>query len=463
MKIRKYYFLIAYLLLISGCYKVNIESEFETLQKKTNKVTESQIILDNVLHEDLSDIPSIKNKVNEGLSKQEAISIALLNNPKLQADFENLGIAKADLVQAGLYTNPSISSVFRFPTKSQGPGTAQTNIESIASFRLSDLWHVPLSRHVKEDILEMVSLRILSTILTIISETKIAYDSCLKAELQLNNIKNLIKVTKDLRDEIYYRQNYGYGTDLDKFNADSLVSFLDVELQQLQADKLFSYIHLKKLLGIDPSTITIKLIDSLKNNLDLPSIKILEEYALKSRPDIQIARMKIKQYKHTLTLEKSKIFKDIDIGIAYKQDFDKPFRGWGPYINFSLPVFDINSAHIAKAQFFLKQSEKELIEAKINIKEEIRKPYEILKALKQEIAYYKNVILPLNKKSIEYSYTYAKTMQLNMITAIESKIKFYKTKMELIDKYFHANKEFAQLERAVGKNIQLFDNYLQNN
>lgn len=456
---RKYNFILIVLLLslLSGCRKVKIGSNFTKLQKRTKISTEASIILDNELHFDINDIPDVKGTIDYGISKTEVVSIALLNNPELQADFQNLGIAKADLVQAGLYTNPSINSVFRFPTRDKGPGTAQVNIEAIAAFRLSDLWQVPLAKHVAEDLLEIVSLRIFSTILTIAEETKIAYDACLAADFQLKNTKSLLETTYELRDEIYYRQLYGYTSDLDKDLIDAKVGGLESELKQREADVFNAYIHLKRLMGLTPSPTPLKLIDKLYEDVLVPELKVMEDYALANRPEIHVAFMKIKQYKDTIKLEKAKVFKVVDAGIGYKQDFDKPFAGWGPYLNINLPIFDDNYAQVARAEFLLKQAEQELIAEKIRILEELNKPYKSFKELEKEIVLYKNIVLPSHQKAIEYAYRYAETMQLNMVTALESKVKFYEANGQLVDKYYHALKEFAHLERALSKNIKLFN------
>lgn len=242
----KKYILFLMVPLFHGCTKVSVNSEFSRLQKKTTESTESSIIFDNVLHTAIVDIPVIKNKSRDGLSKNEAVSVALLNNPELQADFQNLGIAKADLVQASLYSNPNINSVFRFPTRTRGSGSAQVNIESVAAVRLSDLWQVPLSQNVAEDLLEVVSFRIFAAILTTIVETKMAYISCLAAELQLQNTKYLLEVAHELRDEIYYRQLYGYTTDFDKNIVDAKLGILETKFEQYKADLAQTYIHLKK-------------------------------------------------------------------------------------------------------------------------------------------------------------------------------------------------------------------------
>lgn len=209
-------------------------------------------------------------------------------------------------------------------------------------------------------------------------------------------------------------------------------------------------------MGIVPTPEPFQLVDSLYDDLEIPELKIIEDYALKNRPEIQVALMKIEQYKDTIRLERAKIFKTVDVGVAYKQDFEVPFRGWGPYINLTLPVFDNNYAQVARAEFLLKQTENELLAAKIKVIEEINKPYQVFNALKKEIILYKDMIIPAHQGEIDYAYTYVPTMQLSMVTALEAKIKFYEVQSVLIDKYYNFAIEFARLERAIGKNINLF-------
>ncbi|GEM_PF-1234970 len=441
---------------LSGCTKVRIKSDFAKLQHKTQLAINASIVLDNTSHTNLENLLGAQDAFDYVISKTEAIRLALLNNPGLQADFQNLGIAKADLVQAGLYTNPKIKSVFCFATDDRGPGTTQTNIEAMATMRLSDLWQVPLSKHIAEDVLEIVSLRILSTILTIVEDTKIAYETCVIANLRAQNTKGLLQAARELQDEIYYRQGYGYTSDWDKDASDARVGMLEAEVKKQEAYVVQAYLKLKQLMGLRPSTSSIKVVDQFDTALTIPEFEVIETCAIEHRPEIQIAHMKIKQYQDQIRAEKAKIVKVVEAGIVYKQDFEKPFAGWGPYFNISLPIFDDNHAQIARAEFLLKQAEQKLIEEKITILTELHTSYYSLQALRQEIAQYENIVLPSQQKIVDYAYHYTESMQLNMVIALESEMKLYENTAQLLDKYYHALKELAHLERSAGRDFNLF-------
>jgi outer membrane protein TolC len=437
-----------------ACYKVPITQEFNNLKRTTKEITGSEIIYDS--YNKYPDMEcTIKATIAHGLSRDEAVQTALMNNPALQADFAQLGIAKADLIQAGLYTNPKTENVFRFPTASHGPGTAQTNIESVTTGRLSDLWQVPLRKKIYEDELEIITLRILTAIIDIVENTKSAYDACVMADLKLENEKIILSFAMELREEIYYRQGFGYSSDLDKYNVDAQVADIQVAITEREKERKNAYLHLTGLLGITPSSKEIILTDTILGAVSTPSLCELESYALEYRPEMLVARYKIKRFEDTARFEKSRIWKDVNIGIAFKQDFDKPFRGWGPAINFEIPVFDSNYAQIAKAEFEFERAKKKLRYRKIKIQEELRTFLVRVNKEKKEIAYYNTFIIPLYEKAIDYTYTYANTMQLNMLTALESQLTLYKAEQELIEKYYNFHISFNKLERAYGKNIQM--------
>ena len=62
------------------------------------------------------------------LGANEAVQVALLNNPDLQATFEEIGISQADLVQAGLLKNPTFAASWRFPDVAPGITDAEYSV-----------------------------------------------------------------------------------------------------------------------------------------------------------------------------------------------------------------------------------------------------------------------------------------------------------------------------------------------
>jgi cobalt-zinc-cadmium efflux system outer membrane protein len=56
-------------------------------------------------------------QVDDGLSRDEAVAIALWNNAAFQVSVSQLGFARADLADAGLISNPVLSLLFPWGPK----------------------------------------------------------------------------------------------------------------------------------------------------------------------------------------------------------------------------------------------------------------------------------------------------------------------------------------------------------
>jgi len=75
----------------------------------------------------------VRKVTSEGLTRDRAVEIALVNNPGLQATYEELGVSQADMVQAGLLRNPAFGLDLGFrvrPTRFASPWSRTSSISS---------------------------------------------------------------------------------------------------------------------------------------------------------------------------------------------------------------------------------------------------------------------------------------------------------------------------------------------
>lgn len=100
--------------LFSGCSKISPADDSFVDFTVSNKI-DSKIQWRQGCCQDKQVLTYIECAVTRDLTIDIAIQIALLNNPKVQATLEELGIAQADLVEAGLLSNPSFEVEARYP------------------------------------------------------------------------------------------------------------------------------------------------------------------------------------------------------------------------------------------------------------------------------------------------------------------------------------------------------------
>ncbi len=103
------FFGIAGLIVLTGCASLSEDAGFNDVEQAVEQRTGAQT---KWLRSD-EEAGSVRGRVKELLGKpltaQDAVQIALLNNPGLQAGYADVGIAEADLVQASRWRGPTFS------------------------------------------------------------------------------------------------------------------------------------------------------------------------------------------------------------------------------------------------------------------------------------------------------------------------------------------------------------------
>src|SRR4030042_1650482 len=104
----------------------------------------------------------------------------------LQATFEEIGVAKADLVQAGLFTNPNLSALFRFPF-----GGGGSDIEAAGLIKISDFWQIPLRQKVAAARLETAILEVSDEILNTVADVKRAHNKSIALYIMMREAEEM--------------------------------------------------------------------------------------------------------------------------------------------------------------------------------------------------------------------------------------------------------------------------------
>jgi cobalt-zinc-cadmium efflux system outer membrane protein len=140
-------------------------------------------------HEDLQVQTCIELLLTQEITKESAIQIALLNNPEIQANFEELGIAQADLVQAGLFQNPIFSGLVRIPNSH----SLSTNIEFSVTQSFLDVFLIPLRKQIAATEFEQTQLRVADMVVRLAFDVEETYYSLQAEQIKLDLLETLIE------------------------------------------------------------------------------------------------------------------------------------------------------------------------------------------------------------------------------------------------------------------------------
>lgn len=174
--------------IFSGCASVPKEAGFPDIQKLIGQRIGRRVHWNQGTPEDVKVAEAIRSMLQQELTQDEAVQIALLNNRSLQATYEELGIAQADVVQVGLLRNPTFSASFRFMDKSV-EGHRCTNTEFSVDQDFLDLLMLPLRKRVATAGFEQVKLRVSNAVLNLAADVRSAYYTLQADEQTLEMLK----------------------------------------------------------------------------------------------------------------------------------------------------------------------------------------------------------------------------------------------------------------------------------
>ena len=154
-----------------GC-AVKPEPRFEELKKISGPRISGDLIWSNSPASAATIDARVGELLAEGVTRQDAIQIALLNNRHLQMSLDQLGVAESDFVQAGLFTNPSFAAFLGFPL-----ANGQTDLG--LSVFLNDLWQVPARKKMVEAQVEATIREVGTVVVATASDAATAFDTVL--------------------------------------------------------------------------------------------------------------------------------------------------------------------------------------------------------------------------------------------------------------------------------------------
>jgi cobalt-zinc-cadmium efflux system outer membrane protein len=160
-----------------SCVSSRLEGSIERVQIAAADQLRAEVTSTQTAEARLMVNDRVASLLAEPLTAESAVQIALLRNQRLQADLALLGIAQADLVQAGLFKNPVFSGTLRW-----APGSQRTFDFEIAQDFLNIVL-TPLRVSVAEKELEAVEQQVIRSIIQLALKTRqavIRYQSALQ-------------------------------------------------------------------------------------------------------------------------------------------------------------------------------------------------------------------------------------------------------------------------------------------
>lgn len=335
------------------------------------------------------------------LTADSAVQVALLSNRGLQASFNELGIAEAQMVAASLPPNP------RFGI-SKLSGRFEVEVERQIVGSLLALITLPARAEIAGDRFKTAQLRAVEAVLRLAADARRQYYRAVAANAQVAFYQEA-KASADAASELFKRLGESGGVNkIDQAREFAFEAELTVQLAQARQQQSQERERLIRQLGLWGNDLKFRL-GSLPPLPRLQSVKAIEAEALRKRVDIQIGRAELDTLAKSLGLANATRFVN-DIDLLGRRTYDRgrsvgadghvereSSRSRTLELEIDIPIYDFGQSKVALAEQTYMQAANRLAEKAVNARSEAREAYTAYRANYDITRQYQNNVLPLRK------------------------------------------------------------------
>ena len=327
------------LAVLTGCASVSLDQNINRVNVEAGGFTEGKLALARTQEERDQQAQAAQSLLAQPLGQKDAVQLALVNSPSLQALLAQGWAESADAAQVGRIANP----IFSFERMRAG---TELDLGRALSFGLLDLLTLPTRYGVATRQIELSQLRLTGNVLDQVTRVRQAWVRAVAAQQTLQYAKQVFDSAEAGAELARRMQGVGNFNRITRAREQAFYADAATRLSTAQHQVTASREELVRLLGLDESQaqalkLPERLPDLPKQALDPQAVGSL---ATKARLDIRLAQTALDGAAKAQGLNMVTSFTDIELTGRRNTTFDNAegtrsnARGWE--IDVRLPIFD---------------------------------------------------------------------------------------------------------------------------
>src|SRR5438094_3038681 len=380
---------------LAGCAHVDPNPAFRELANTVHLRTGKRVQWNRGTAEDAQAQAAVSSLLSRPLTAESAVQIALLNNHTLQATYEELGIAQADLVEAGLLRNPIFTFERRFPGQA---------LEADLLKEFIDILLLPLRKRIAAAQFEAAKLRVGHEILKTAAEVCAAFYEHQGDQQLVDLRKTVAEATERSAETALKMKEAGNLKNLDLATEQASHAQAKIELAKAQANAVQSREKLNKLMGAFGAQTNWTVASRLP---ELPGGEVstsqLESRAIQQRLDLAAARQQfIAEARARGIARADAILEKAEFGAHYEREIEGTYS-IGPSVNVPIPIFNQGQPASARASAKMRQAGQRYLALAADIRSDVRSARDKMLLSRREVEYFKSTALPTRTRVKEES------------------------------------------------------------
>ena len=377
--------------------------------------------------------------LDDGVSEDEAVAVALWNNAQFQVDLAQLGLVKADLQEAGMIKNPALSLLFPIGPK---------QMEWTLSLPVEFLWQRPRrlayaklnAAQVAQDMIQN-GLGLVKDALTSYADLNLAQDNrrILKEETTIH--KEIVAITES-------RLKVGDISEMEAIAIRLAAAQAEEDYLRFTNQVKIEEIHLKTLLGIVSDDRDIELTPNPLQFHQTFSEQELLRVAYAARPDMRAAEIAIEAAGKSLNWERSKIW-NLILSLDANEEGTEGFE-MGPGIQMELPLFYRNRGGRSRAMAQMDQAVRQYLATRDQISRDVREANHNYLSAQEILTLLQNEIIPDATRASEKAEKTYLLGDISYLSFLDFKQQLLNARLREAEAVASIRKARAQLRYSVG-------------
>ncbi len=337
-----------------------------------------------------------RDALAQPLTPQAAAQLALLHNPDLRLRNARLGIAQADLYEAGRLANPVISA-----TDLSGDSGPHSRLTLGIGFDIVRLLTLPATRRNAQAGVDAARLEVGGAIVELATQAERDWFAA-AAAAQGAQVRELSADAARASGELAQRYFDAGNINRRQLNLEQAeASSLRLDLLAAQSEAATARAALNRRMGQrDDDAWTLTELPEVPQHD--PALDELLRQAVESRLDIAAAQSEVLAVagRYRLT-RRTRLIGEVQIGAEREREYDGAINA-GPSVSMSLPLFDWGGGRKARAQAELDIAEAHLDGLVLDAHNDVRAAYARLQLARERASAYREQLIPQREAVVAF-------------------------------------------------------------
>jgi outer membrane protein, heavy metal efflux system len=369
----------------------------------------------------------LRERLTEPLDAEQAVQLAMANNPRLGAIVAELGVARADLIDAATISNPIFGAEIGFPADPYRPfelSITQSLLELIQLRRRSAAGRLAFTAAEQRTAAEMLAFG---------AEVRDDYWMLLAATRHVALGREIAEAARIAAELAQRQHRAGNISDLDLENEQALYEQAKVDLARSEEQLLIHQEALTRHLGFRGTDLEWSIRTEFPPPLpaDLPPGGAAALTA-ERRIDLAIARAEVDLARRAGPLARGAAIGDIGVGVHHEREAEG-HRFTGPGVHFPIPIFGRGRAARLRAESQLILAEQRLETLQLAAESDVRTAVLRLDAARAQLEYYRHVIVPRRERILRLTQLEHNAMFVGIFQLLQARQNLAQAHRDLID------------------------------